>query len=440
MGLSYQLCEIPIPVRYIVHAKTVRAPQCQVEHHASARMFGDAILLSKVMGEQTHEQGLIFGILFQACAVFRHACFICVQRISVVPVVCRACVCGSIRENRYRTLRRDRKLPGIILAIKDVLPNGHCGLLPLSYLFCPRGRDYRAKPPINIRMTVKEQPVLDSWGSIYHVGRIQDALDMGPDYWKTQMYTRRLVILRTAETDRALFWKWCGMFGRQFGLPQYRRMREHVEPINVDGQIEFIGILSLVTSKRLGGRALYWHADNPDVGLPMRALCMASCEDLTDGALSWLNIEHAWQQLDENTRNTWRTRKVELQSWYEKGTGFQIYPAVKQHPVTGVEGPFANDYCLAGTSRDDRWVHDVLDANDQRLGGAEMRDLLEAMEATQDAIYTHYWQLGDIAIYDNQAFLHGRPALRMGPQGDRVMWRCNVDHDTAWRLPRPTAG
>lgn len=280
-------------------------------------------------------------------------------------------------------------------------------------------------------MDIREERIYQDWGSIYHVPSIGEAIRAGHLYWKEQMYTRRLVILRNPPATRAEFWKFCGLFGKQFNLLQYKRMREHVEHVDVDGNMEFIGVLSLKTSRRLGRNALYWHADNADVGLPMRALRMAACEDLGDGALSWLNVEAAWKGLPEETRKLWRSRKVEQQSWYVKGTEFQIYPAVKNHPITGVESPRANDYCIAGTDRDDRWIRDVMDAEGNRLGGIEMKHLLESMEEVPGSVYTHHWMIGDIAVYDNQAFLHGRDSLRMGPQGERVLWRCNMDHDAS---------
>jgi alpha-ketoglutarate-dependent taurine dioxygenase len=279
------------------------------------------------------------------------------------------------------------------------------------------------------------ETIHDGWGSIYHVESINEALGAGTDFWKNEIYTRRLVILRNPPASKAQFWQFCSLFGVTFSLDQYKHMQEHVERIEVDGMSQFIGLMSPRISQRLGSGALYWHADNADLGLPMRALRLAESEDTSDGALSWLNVEYAWQHLGEPIQQRWRGLQVEQQSWYQKGTGFEIFPAVKTHPVTGVESPRANDYCIAGTSRDDRWIHDVLDANGTRLGGIEMKHLLESMEAVPNAVYTHEWLLGDITIYDNQAFLHGRPALRMGSTGQRTLWRCNMNHDTKLDWP-----
>lgn len=284
-------------------------------------------------------------------------------------------------------------------------------------------------------MTIREERIYPRWGSIYHVDTIDEAIAAGPDYWKTQMYSRRLVILRNPAATEEQFWAWCNNFGKPFTLDQYVRMMEHIKSIVVDGRQEFIGLFSNLKSSRLKDHPLYWHADNADVGLPMRAIRMSKCPNLSNGSTSWLNTEEAWRHLDASVKEKWRKLVVEQQSWYSKGTSFALYPAVKNHPVTGVESPRANDYCIAGTDRDDRWIHDVLDADGTRLGGEEMRKLLVMMENVPDCIYEHHWMIGDIAIFDNQAFVHGREGLVLNQGEERLLWRCNVDHDTGFRMP-----
>lgn len=284
-------------------------------------------------------------------------------------------------------------------------------------------------------MAIREQRIFPRWGSIYHADTMEEAIAAGSTFWKTQMYTRRLVILRNPDSTEDQFWSWCNNFGKPFSLDQYVRMMEYIKPIAVGGRQEFIGLFSNLKSSRLRDHPLYWHADNADVGLPMRAIRMSRCPNLNSGSTSWLNTEEAWQHLPEEIRAKWRTRQVEQQSWYSKGTSFTLYPAVKDHPVTGIESPRANDYCIAGTDRDDRWIHDVLDSEGNRLGGEEMRDLLLMMERVPNCIYEHHWMIGDVAIFDNQAFVHGREGLDLLPGEERLLWRCNVDHDLGFRLP-----
>lgn len=211
-------------------------------------------------------------------------------------------------------------------------------------------------------------------------------------------------------------------------------MKERRQEINVDGETRWLGLFSNKLSKVLGDRSMVWHADNPDVGLPMRSLKMVKCPNPEDGLTGFLNIEFAWAKLSDSIKKPWYLRMVEQQSWYTPGTDFEIYPAVKKHPITGVESPRANDWCVAGTSRNDRWINDVLDCDGNRIGGQHMGDLIKQMETINDAIWYHKWQENDIAIYDNYGFVHNRTALNLAPDSERLLWRINIDHDVDFSM------
>ncbi len=288
-------------------------------------------------------------------------------------------------------------------------------------------------------MGINETKIYDRWGSIYHVDDIGDAIDAGPSFWKSAMYDRRLVILRNPDASPKDFITWCASFGSIWNLGQYQMMKEVVRPVIVDGKEEFYGVFSNTISPRLGNKGMYWHADNPDRGdvLPMRALRMVQCPNPKEGRTGFLNVEIAWESLPDDDKKEWRTRMVEQHSWYAKDTNIQVYDAVKRHPITGVESPRANDYCVAGTDRNDRWIRDVLSASGQRLGGVEMKKLVEFMETVPECIYYHEWKEGDIIVYDNSAFIHNRTALKLAEGEERVLWRANIDHDLGFRIEKP---
>lgn len=284
------------------------------------------------------------------------------------------------------------------------------------------------------------ETIFDEWGSIFHNDDIDAAIALGPRYWKQAMYDRRVVVLRNPDATMEQYWKWCACFGTPWNDAQYRRMQERYTPISVDGQQQYIGLFSNQISTRLSSGGMVWHADNPDLGeksLPMRALRMVKCPNPKDGRTGFLNVELAWKSIPESVKQEWRSKKVEQQSWYQIGTNFEIYPAVKTHPITKVESPRANDWCVAGTKRNDRWIHDVLDADDNRVGGQAMGDLIGLMEKVPNSIWYHNWMEGDIIIYDNQAFVHNRTPLNLSEGQERLLWRMNVDHDFDFKWTAP---
>jgi alpha-ketoglutarate-dependent taurine dioxygenase len=287
---------------------------------------------------------------------------------------------------------------------------------------------------------VKIEKIFEEWGSIFHTDDVDEAISMGAGYWKQAMYDRRVVVLRNPDATMEQYWKWCACFGKPWTATQYQRMRETYTKISVDGQPQYLGLFSNKISARLADKGMVWHADNPDLGersLPMRALRMAQCPNPEHGLTGFLNVELAWKSLPDDVKATWRTRKVEQQSWYQIGTEFEIYPAVKVHPITGIESPRANDWCVAGTDRNNRWIHDVIGADDSRLGGQEMGDLIGMMEKVPNCIWYHKWMEGDVIIYDNHAFVHNRTPLKLEPNQERLLWRMNIDHDFEFKWKRP---
>jgi alpha-ketoglutarate-dependent taurine dioxygenase len=96
---------------------------------------------------------------------------------------------------------------------------------------------------------------------------------------------------------------------------------------------------------------------------------------------------------------------------------------MKQQPITGRWSPRCNYH---GTS--DSWILDTkLDG--KSMGTGIVEELMEAMEAVPDCVYTHRWSPNDMVLYDNWPFVHRRTAPKLKEGDERLMWRCNIDHD-----------
>jgi len=82
------------------------------------------------------------------------------------------------------------------------------------------------------------------------------------------------------------------------------------------------------------------------------------------------------------------------------------------------------------TARKDAWIlksfHKDQEISNEALIGNTINSLLTRPELK----YQHAWNIGDMAIYDNWSFVHGRTALVLEPGEIREFWRANIDHLT----------
>jgi alpha-ketoglutarate-dependent taurine dioxygenase len=64
-------------------------------------------------------------------------------------------------------------------------------------------------------------------------------------------------------------------------------------------------------------------------------------------------------------------------------------------------------------------------SNHQLIGSA-----MEKLLTRKELKYQHTWDIGDMALYDNWSFIHGRTELVLEPGEVREFWRANIDHQT----------
>jgi alpha-ketoglutarate-dependent taurine dioxygenase len=116
------------------------------------------------------------------------------------------------------------------------------------------------------------------------------------------------------------------------------------------------------------------------------------------------------------------------QSWWNIGTELRKLPMIKNHPIITERKSLRLNYYVTPTSKQDAWIlksyFNDQEISNQKLIGGTIVDLLKK----QNLKYEHTWDVGDIAIYDNWSFVHGRTPLILQPGEVREFIRANIDH------------
>jgi len=273
-------------------------------------------------------------------------------------------------------------------------------------------------------MTTNSTPLKPNFGIMIE-GASQDIINMPDDEFRSLFYKNKLLIIRGSQPKIDDFYHICSKIGRTMTLEEYAEGRDAAAPAIVDGKAIYYSVFSNKTTG-IGTGPMLWHKDNCNRGsisYPVRSLLMVNCPNTNAGFTQFLDTDTAWSRLDQSLRDKWLSCKVEQHSWYVPGTELEVFPSMKQHPVTGAILPRLN------SCGNDGWISDLLDENNNRLGCQLALDITKAMEKIEDAVYTHKWQVGDIIMFDNYYFLHTRTALEIEPHQERLMWRINSLHD-----------
>ncbi len=163
----------------------------------------------------------------------------------------------------------------------------------------------------------------------------------------------------------------------------------------------------------LANEPLDWHSDNSYKNEDYFGTALL-CLDSSETFIEWINTGHWLKQLDDQYLKRLRemTCVHSIAKFIDSGglasyqmtdqeiklikkTGTTKHKLIRTHPVNG------NEYCYLSPTF----------VSESNFKPNEFEDLLEKMISCSP-IYSHYWEPGDLIIYDNLMTIHRRSASR----------------------------
>lgn len=271
----------------------------------------------------------------------------------------------------------------------------------------------------------------DNWGSIVRFENPLDFFNNDKTFWTKFLYDRKMVVFKTMSFSKEDYCNFTECFGKPWDHPQYRDSLEACEVVSTKTGNKIISPFSNKIIARITNAEMPWHSDIPNHAtkpFPHRALWITSNPNgQNSGHTTWMNLELAIDLLTDEQKTLLDKIIVMQQSWHRPGTGFQEFPILKQHPVTGNFSLRLNYYNRNKIT--DAWIHGV------KIDGAIQSDCslignwIRYLEQFPQLLYTHVWDLYDIAIYDNWSLIHKRSPLQFDNGNERHFYRVNIDHE-----------
>jgi alpha-ketoglutarate-dependent taurine dioxygenase len=271
--------------------------------------------------------------------------------------------------------------------------------------------------------------IFPGWGTEFT--DMSDIFEQDTRELRKILYDRKMLVFHAPEWDKLTYWKFCQLWGVPWTGKNYHDSTEKWEivtdPENPSDP-KFITSISNKISKRLGDKEMPWHADianrvDGGIQFPHRIIYMKTVPNPAAGLTVWLDMERAYPEVHPTLRKRWEARTVVQQNWHHLGKDIIEWPSMKQQPITGRWSPRCNFHGVT-----DSWIIDTK-LNGKSMGTGIVEELMEAMAAVPECVYTHTWAPNDMVLYDNWPFVHRRTFLDLKAEDERLMWRCNIEHD-----------
>ena len=274
------------------------------------------------------------------------------------------------------------------------------------------------------------------WGGLI-TGITIESLHEQASYWRHKLYERKILVIRGLPTlTMAQLWNLHTIWGVPWFEDYYRTTTERV--VHIDGSSRCLTEYgNLITKESIGNRRLPWHRDIPwhrEKRYPIRSLYPIK---MTSGAgnigTKFCDADVAWTRLEEAEQKKLRSLQVTIQSWYQyhhkfKEVATKVIPLVERHQLTGRESVLLNSFGPAT----DGLEYSVPLSGAWILDNLEFVNQLHQVVCTDDNIYTHQWEQGDLVLFDNSSgVFHSRdpiPQVTGDEVVERLFWRLNLRH------------
>lgn len=285
---------------------------------------------------------------------------------------------------------------------------------------------------------MKIEKIHDKWGEIWYPTK-EELFSLPHDFFRSKIYQSRLVIIKSVGdlTNQEIYYL-MDKFGRPWNKDQYVDSRElffesaHKEQPFV---LTTFDNGNVVRNKKIPNSEMPWHSDipnHPTAPFPHRFLYMKTHPDPNYGRTRWLNLDLDIINLSEEQMKIFQDCLVLQQSWWEQGKNLQKLSFIKEHPIIKDRKSLRLNFYVRendpGTHS--AWIlksfYKDTEVPNQHLIGNTIQKLYQ----NPNLVYEHTWDIGDMAIYDNWSFVHGRSALIDSPNALRQFVRGNIDHLT----------
>jgi alpha-ketoglutarate-dependent taurine dioxygenase len=278
---------------------------------------------------------------------------------------------------------------------------------------------------------MKVEKIHDAWGEIWYPTK-EELFSLSPNFIRDSIYKHRLIIIKSVGRleKHEVYWL-MDRFGQPWDESQYVDSQERFLIDDHKDQKYVITHFSNQTTRKIPFAPMAYHTDIPNHAtkpFPHRFLYMNQQPSSDYGKTQWLSIDLDLIKMSNEQLEYFNKCSVIQQSWWHPGTELQHLPMIKSHPIIKDRKSLRLNYFVQPGGKQDAWIlKSFCQGNEipnQQLIGNTMNSMLER----DDLKYQHTWEIGDMAIYDNWSFVHGRTALVLEPGEIREFWRANIDH------------
>ena len=243
------------------------------------------------------------------------------------------------------------------------------------------------------------------------------------------LYENRVLVLKNQTCDEAAYLA----FGRQWGAPIPHVLDTHRMP-GFPEMLEVGNTTARAKDRQSRNNAAFWHTDQSyDADPATSTMLYARIVPDAGGETRIVDTKAAYDDLDESTKKRidglvalhlygatagrdGEEATLTLTSSQAEEVPPTAHPLVRGHTVTGAKAL----YGIAGTA-----------FGIEGMGREEAEALIAGLKAhclRDKYIYSHKYEVGDIAIWDTQMTLHCATPIDVpdGPGTERLLWRISV--------------
>lgn len=277
-----------------------------------------------------------------------------------------------------------------------------------------------------------------NWGEIWKLTK-DELFNLPYGFYRDRIYESRLVIIKNVGplSNEEIYYL-MDKFGKPWETEQYKESREMFFENEFNGQRYVLTTFDngdVIRNKKIPNNEMPWHSDIPNhktKPFPHRLLYMNAQPDPNYGKTRWLNVDLDILNLPEDKVKMFQECYVIQQSWWERGKNLQRLSFIKDHPIVKERKSLRLNYFVKEDEpiTSNAWIlksfHKDQELSNSQLIGNAIHELYQ----NKNFVYEHTWDIGDIAVYDNWSFVHGRTALIDDTNALRQFIRGNIDHQT----------
>lgn len=281
------------------------------------------------------------------------------------------------------------------------------------------------------------QKIDDSWGSIYTFDSPIDFFNNSKEFWRNELYGRKLLIFKKMTFTNENYIRFCTYFGKLWEREEYRNNEEILYKVTIGNKSFYATMYNNLLTKRMNHDSMPWHTDIPNRPInpyPIRNLWKLTDTPKEFGTTTWLNIEDGLNELPSDLLNLAKTMKIKMQGDYylvPQGTNQNIVDFIKYHKITNKPSLRLDWFNDPSVNRLNAWINSVI-VDDIEINDCKqvLNLFFNNLENNNKMIYEHYWDTFDIAIYDNWSLVHKRSTLVPLIGKQRRFFRTTINHLT----------